>query len=332
MRPMMHRPRPSLHIALAVCAGAFVPLPAAAQYVSGDVYYAATNGEIVNVTGGGDLTGQVFTDTEQYTAGQLAWAPDLSTMYLGLVNDGLVLAIDSEGGVTTFAEGLDGPTGLLMTRDQVLLVAEFNEGAITDITAGGDMTGVAPMTDGLSGPRHLAELSDGTILVADQFEDAVYDVLYPTGGTVGAPFASGLPAVRAMIATEDDTIYAGAQRLRNQVFVGAVFDITGGGDFESALPYASGQSFFSLTMSGDDRLLSGEVFGSELWDITGGGDFAAAAPFATGLPPGETSVGTVPTASAGTGGAGGAGGAGGEGAAGGDGGAGGAGGAGGGGG
>lgn len=280
---------------------------ASAQFVSGDVYYTATTGEIINVTSGGDFTGELFVDTDQYSIGQLAWSADLATMYLSLFTTGEVVAIDPAGNVTTFASGLSGPTGLLLTNDGTFLAAEFDTGEITDISGGGSMAGVAPLTTGLSGPRHLAQLSDGTVLVADQDLDAVFDALYPSGGAVGEPFAAGLIEVRAMIATDDDTIYAATREFVSEEFTGFVYDITGGGDFAAAAPFASGQSFFSLTVSGAGRLLSGELFGSVIWDITGGGDFSTSAAFATGLPEGETPLGTVPQASTGSGGAGGAG-------------------------
>lgn len=308
---------------LLVLATAQTSVSAAAQFVSGDIYYTATTGKIVNVTGGGDFTDEFFVDTGEYSIGQLAWSEDLTTMYLSLFNTGEVIAIDSTGNVTTFASGLSAPTGLLRTNDGVFLAAEFETGEITDITAGGSMAGVAPLTDGLSAPRHLAQLSDGTVLVADQDADAVYDVLYPMGGTVGPPFADGLIAVPVIIVTEDDTIYCATREFVNGEFTGFVYDITGGGDFSAASPFASGQSFFSLTVSGDGRLLSGELFGSVIWDITGGGDFSSATPFATGLPEGESPLGTVPGVETGGGGAGGSGGTGGAGASGGAGGSGG---------
>lgn len=291
---MTHR-TPRLAIAALLAATATTAATSAsAQFVVGDVFYASTTGEIFNITGGGDFTGQVWIDTTEYSVGQFAWSVDLDTMYLSLYSTNEVIAIDPQGNYTTHATGLSGPSGLLMTRDGVLLVAEFATGEITDITLGGDMTNVAPLTTGLSGPRDMTELADGTVLIADQVLDGIYDVLYPGGGTVGQPFAGGLNLVRGLTVTQNGTLYTTSEQFIQGAFQFRVFDITAGGDFTGASPFAFGRDFFSLTETPDGKLLSGELFGFDVWDITAGGDFTVATPYATGLIEGESPLDTVP--------------------------------------
>lgn len=271
-----------------------VSTSAEAQFVVGDIYYASTLGEIYNITGGGDFTGQFVLDTNQYSIGQFAWSVDLDTMYLSLYAAGQVIAIDPQGNFTTHATNLSGPSGLVMTRDGVLLVAEHDAGEITDVTNGGDMGGVLPLTTGLMGPRDMVELSDGTVLVADQVLDEIHDALYPNGGAVGQPFAEGLNLVRGLTATQSGSIYATIEVFQQGNFLHLAYDVTAGGDFMGVAPYAMGQDLFSLTESADGKLLSGELFGFVVWDITGGGDFSGATPYATGLTEGETPLDTVP--------------------------------------
>ncbi|MBT8495294.1 MAG: hypothetical protein KJO07_19765, partial [Deltaproteobacteria bacterium] len=200
--------------------------PVAAQFTPGDVFYGGSAGEIHNITGGGDFALVTpFADTGQYSASQFVWSLDLETMYVGHVQVGTVSAIDSSGTVTTFAEGIDGPTGLVMTRDGRLLVAAFNQGEIYDITAGGTLPPEQPpLVTGLNGPRSMVELADGRILVADQFANAVYDIGYPDGGAVGAPFADGHDSPRALAVAPDGTIY-----VNSDASGGSVYDITTGG-------------------------------------------------------------------------------------------------------
>lgn len=286
---------------LAAAAASSVSSSAEAQFVVGDVYYASTTGEVFDITGGGDVSGQLVFNTGEYSIGQFAWSVDLDTMYLSLYSTGEVIAVDPMGNYTTHAFNLTGPSGLLMTRDGTLLVAEHDAGEITDITIGGDMSAAPPFTDGLTGPRDMAELADGTVLVADQHLDSVFDALYPGGGTVGLPFAEGLNLVRGLTTVDNGSIYATIEVFPQGVSTFFVMDITAGGNFMAATPFAFGRDFVSLAETPDGELLSGELFGFDVWDITAGGDFSAATSYATGLIEGETPLDTVPPPACGSG-------------------------------
>lgn len=268
---------------------------AARGFVSGDVYYMGTLGQIVNVTPGGDLSGELFVDTGQYAIGQFAWSIDLNTMYVPYYVTGQVAAIDADGNVTTFATGLSGPAGMLMTREGVLLVAEHDSGEITDITAGGAFDGVPPLTDGLIGPRHLAQLPDGRVLVVDQDADEVHDTLYPTGGTVGTPWAYGFVQPITLVVAEDGTTWVATREFVMGNFTGFIYDVTGGGDLSGATPFAEGAPLLGMAFLADGTMLANELFGTVVWDVTAGGDVSATTPYATGLPAGEAMFSAVPS-------------------------------------
>lgn len=172
---------------------------ALAGYNPGDVYLASSSGDfdIYDVSAGGDVSKSVIAQSGSYSAGQLAWSIDLSVMYLGMYSTNEVIQIDSSGTVSTFAIGLSGPTGLIMLSDGTLLVAEYNSGEITDITAGGNFVLVTAMTSGFNGPRSFAELHDGTVLIGTQEDGKVWEFDPSTHAT--SSFATGLGSVRTIV-------------------------------------------------------------------------------------------------------------------------------------
>jgi glucose/arabinose dehydrogenase len=130
-----------------------------------------------NITGGGDLSAETaLANLGGATTGQVAWSRDLETAYVSVSGTGSVVAIDSSGAVSTFASGLSNPTGLILTSDDRLLVAENSTGQVTDITAGGDFTGATAFASGLSAPRNMVQLADGRILVTETGTGEVTDL------------------------------------------------------------------------------------------------------------------------------------------------------------
>jgi len=261
---------------------------ALASYSTGDVYLAAPQGkyDIYDVSAGGDVSKSVLAQAGGYNAGQLAWSTDLSTMYLSLYAANEVIAIDSSGKVSTFATGLSGPTGLIMLSDGTLLVAEYGANEVTDITAGGDFSTATALASGFRGPRNFVELVDGTVLMCAQGDGYVWEIDPASGAT--SSFATGLGSIRTITqdpVTEDIYAAGGA----------GVYDITAGGSISSADLYATGQSFFAVTIDGSGRLLAGELSGTELWDVNGGGDFSTATPWATGIHSIESALNVVPS-------------------------------------
>lgn len=291
---MTHRTPLLLASAVLIAAATGASTSAAQQFVSGDVYYMGTLGKIVNVTPGGDLSGDLFVDTGHYSIGQFAWSIDLTTMYVPYYTTGQVAAIDAAGNVNTFATGLSGPAGMLMTREGVLLVAEHDSGEVTNITAGGAFDGAPALTDGLIGPRHLAQLPDGRVLVVDQDAEEVHDTLYPTGGTVGMPWADGFVQPITLVVAADGTTFVATREFVMGSFTGFIYDVTGGGDFTGAVPFAEGAPLLGMAFMADGTMLANELFGTVVWDVTAGGDVSATTPYATGLPAGEAIFSAVP--------------------------------------
>jgi len=283
-----------LATALGTSLGLGAATASAQTFVAGDVYYAGTQGKIVNVTPGGDLTDQFLVDTKQYIIGQFAWSEDLTTMYAPYFTTGEIVAIDAEGNITPFASGLSGPTGLIRTRAGELLVAEYDSGEVTDVTAGGDMSGVMPLTEGLTGPRNLAQLPDGRVLVVDQDAGAIQDTLYPAGGTVGTAWATGLDTPLGLAVGMDQHLWVTTQEYVNGNDVGFVYDVTGGGDVSGVASFAGGAELIGIAFMVDGTMLANALFGEAVWDITSGGDVSTMTPYATGLPFGEAAFSAVP--------------------------------------
>ncbi|MEL6341644.1 MAG: DUF4215 domain-containing protein [Myxococcota bacterium] len=257
----------------------------AAAYTPGDIYLATASntGEVYNVTAGGAYSDGLVAATQYYTAGQITWSRDLSTMYISHYSDGIVTATDETGRTSVYASGLSGPTGLLVLTDGTMLVVEFNEQVVTDITGGGDVAMVPPLATGLMAPRNLIELDEGTVLVSDQGLKGVYEV--PRAGGPVVPFVVDIPGTYAMALVQnpdDGAIYVSTG--------GDVYDITTG----TPIVYTTGGSHFAMAMDGDGRLVAGALSQGDLFDITGGGDFTGASPWATGPARIESAMNSVP--------------------------------------
>ncbi|MEZ4240437.1 MAG: hypothetical protein R3F59_30640, partial [Myxococcota bacterium] len=255
-------------------------LAQAQGFTDGTLYYASQQGELYAVTEDPLPTATRFGDVGAYVAGQLAFSRDGATMYVPLPNDHTVLAVTPDGTVTPYATGLVRPLGLLVTDDGHLLVTNWDDGEVLDITGGGDVSSVAPLVTGLGWARHLLQLADGRVLVSDQQTGNLHDIAYPRGGPVGAPFATGVLGVLAIAQTPDGRIFAGGQW--------DVWDVTAGG--AAATPFTHGQELIGLAVAPDGRLIAGTYLGTVLFDVTGGGDLSSASPWLTGLPVGDTAL------------------------------------------
>ncbi len=105
-------------------------------------------------------------------------------VYVAEIDGDQVSRIDIlTGVVTVFACNLTVPTGVWFGPDGRLYCTEGN-GEVTDISAGGDMSGVTPFASGFNFPTGLAFDDDGTMYVADL--DAHFGAPpYPQGGYAG---------------------------------------------------------------------------------------------------------------------------------------------------
>ena len=247
---------------------------ASAAFQAGDVFYIGQAGTVVLATAGGNLSGQMLADAQGYVAGEIAFSADRSTMYFCMPNDGKVMAMDSSGTMQSFATGLTHPIGIAVLSDGHILATEWDAGEVTDITAGGDFTSATPLVQGLQRARHLLQRNDGTILVTDEYANEVLTLNYPATGVASTPFASSLLLVKSLAETADGKLYATTQWnvfditqgggfankpvfASGQNFMGlavdaqgkllatvlngtTVFDISAGGDFATASPWAQG--------------------------------------------------------------------------------------------
>jgi len=222
--------------------------------------------------------------------GQIAWSTDRAYAFVSQFTPDTIVRISPAGVVSGFADGIDGPTGLLVTSGGTFLAASYYDGTVYDATLGGDLSQAPVFATGFQTPRNLLELSTGEILLADQNRRAVFDI--SAGG--GADFSAAQPFAWGFITGVYDLVQAGTGRIYLSARYG-VFDITGGGDFSSATPHANGRRFIGLTVDGSGRLLASEFQTGNVFDITAAGDYTVASPVVTvtdGF--GDSALDTVP--------------------------------------
>lgn len=261
-----------------------LPTIAAAQvaWPGGHVYLASTDDGLHDVTNGGSTSVRVA--NTRYSAGQIAWSRDGSVMYVTQYGDNSIAAVTPAGEVTTFATGLSGPTGLVMTREGRLLVACFNSGGVIDATAGGDLAAAPSITD-VPTPRSMVQLASGRILVVSQ-SGSVYNLQYPAGTLTLFATVGG---------TTTDIVEDEAGRIFVSEYTGSrVVDITAGGSFAEDVAFASGHQFIGLTVDNSGRLLASAFGGHKIFDITEGGDFSQAPAYVTSLGLVESALDTAP--------------------------------------
>jgi hypothetical protein len=267
----------------------------AAGFEPGEVYWApgvcAPTCGLFDVTQGGDFQGVSALAPVSRSPGQIAWRGRPLAAYVTQFDPDTVVRVGASGAVTGFATGIDDATGLLVDRSGRVLAVSFGDGAVYDISAGGDYSTATPFAFGFDSPRNLLQLATGEILLADQspLGRAVFDITAGGDFSSATPFASGFPPDGPY-----DLVQNGAGRIFASTDAG-VFDITDGGNFSSATPHASGRVFAGLAVDGVGRLLASELESGDVYDITAGGSYAAATPFASNLDGfGDTALDTVP--------------------------------------
>src|SRR5262245_39590041 len=179
-------------------------------FTSGDVFASSnTSPNVYNVTAGGNFSGATpfATLPGTTTYGQFAWTSDLSTAYVTQYPGGTITALSSTGVATSFASGLSGPTGLILTADGRLLASEYTSGEVTNVSAGGNFTSATPFAIGLSGPRNFLQLPNGKIYVTEYNSGEVTEITAGGNFTGATPFASGLSSPSDLVRTADGKIY-----------------------------------------------------------------------------------------------------------------------------
>jgi DNA-binding beta-propeller fold protein YncE len=272
--------------------------PTAAAFTPGAVYFAPGSCTppcgLFEVTGG-DQQGSSPLATIDRAPGQIAWSTDLGSAYLTQFDADTVALISASGSVTTFATGVDGPTGVLLTEGGLLLVVSYRDDEVYEANGGGDLSAAPVFADGFGSPRNLLQLDSGEILLADQGRNTVYDISGKESFLTATPFASGLASGLPPTGPYD-LVQDGSGRIFASTD-GGVYNITGGGDFSGATPHATGQLFAGLAVDASGRLLASDFVSGDIFDITASGDYSSATPFATNLPGlGDTALDAVPGA------------------------------------
>lgn len=267
---------------VAIAAALFALAVPAAAFQGGDVYWAPGSCDsspcpMYKVDAAlGTVSPFVSIDP---APGQFAWEPDRTALYISQFDSGTVLRITTAGAVSTWATGIAGATGLLMTSGGTLLVASYYDGAVYDVTASGDYSTAAPFAYGFTTPRNLLERSNGDLLLVDQTGRAVFDISGGGDFTSAAPFAFGF-----MIG-----VYDLVEDAYGQLFLSTrlgVQDVTDGGDFSGVSPFAWGRFVVGLTVAPNGRLLAAEIETGAIYDISDGGDFSSTS--------GVTPIATIP--------------------------------------
>jgi hypothetical protein len=265
-------------------------LPSLARGLTpGEVYwvpgFSCSSCGMFEVSGGGDQQGaSPFAATER-SPGQLAWASSPVAAYLTQFDSDAVVLVDADGAVTSFATGIPGPTGIVATSAGGLLAASFWDGAVYEISAGGDFAAAQAFASGFGGPRNLLELANGEILLADQSRRAVYEISNGGDFSQADPFASGFPSGPL------DLVRDGAGRIFASTDSG-VFEILADG---SVTAHATGRAFAGLAIDAEQRLLASDLDSGAVFEITTAGDYSGASPFAWNLDGlGDSALDTVP--------------------------------------
>lgn len=100
--------------------------------------------------------------------------PD-GTIYQSSFGSDRVFAISADGTAEIVAEGIDGPTGIVVRDDGTLLVEAFNRGDIYEVRPGGEPTEFA--TDGrFRGINGMTSGPDGTLYVVNFRDGGLFSV------------------------------------------------------------------------------------------------------------------------------------------------------------
>jgi hypothetical protein len=185
----------------------------------------------------------------------------------------------SAASLTSFVAAAAIPPGIYVAEQDG---ANGNTGSIVNVAGGGDVSNATRFATNLDAPTGMCAGPGGDLYVLDLLEQQVK--IATSGGNLGnsSIFATGLAGF-SMACTSTQILVA--------IGSGNVIDITAGGDFAAATPYASGLwAVYSIAFADNGTLWAaraqsaipptpidpGKPALTEVVDITGGGDFAGA--------------------------------------------------------
>ncbi|MCA9709291.1 MAG: hypothetical protein KDK70_25840, partial [Myxococcales bacterium] len=226
----------------------------------GDVYVAEfLSGEVTIITAGGD-----FTATAPFASGLLnpvelhcspteVWVTEFE---FGPSDVTDITAGGDFTGAPAYATGLQQVVGILRDAGGTLWVSRQDLGQIIDVTAGGDLSMAAPYATGGNLTRGLTQRG-ASLYAADTGTQTVLD--WTAGGNMSLNVFAQVSGVVNVVNTD-----LGLMALSESQ--GALYDITAGGDFTVAVPFASGiqatggyGGILSTTVCGNGVIESGEA-------------------------------------------------------------------------
>ena len=120
-------------------------------------------------------------------------------LYVACMNSGTIKRVDSAGGVTTFASGLDSPVGITFDKSGNLYVANYIEkGWIAAIAPSGKVSALIPPEAGLTFPIGVVISPDKSLLVSVVGTGSIARVDPNLGIVKNASWISGLNGPRTM--------------------------------------------------------------------------------------------------------------------------------------
>ncbi len=207
--------------------------PATAQPTPGTLLFCdADNDRVHDIRDGGDFTFDVPFASFVLLVQDVCLGPN-GDLYATELISGEIQIITAGGsfnGVPPFASGLVNPGGLACSDSQIL-VAETGTGTIVDATGGGDLSASPRFAIGLPDVSDLFRDSSGTLWASTQ-DGNIWDVSAGGDFTLVPPFATGGGFLRGMGEFEGALLVADQS---NDVVV----DFTAGGNFAALPVFAS---------------------------------------------------------------------------------------------
>jgi hypothetical protein len=145
-----------------------------------------------------------------------------------------------------------------------------------DVTAGGDLQTASPLALIQRTPGQIA-WDENLLAYVTQFDSDEVVRIDASGAVV--LFATGIDGATGLLLASDGRMLAVSYN------DDVVYDITGGGNFSEATPFAVGfMNPRNLLELATGEILLADQSRHAVYDISGGGDFASATPFASWVP------------------------------------------------
>jgi cysteine-rich repeat protein len=235
----------------------------------------AASGSIVDVSSGGDFTGDPRFATGLTTPTGICIGPGGDVYAAESAGD---LHVVTAGGdfsaAVPFATGLGNAIGLYCS-DTEILVADNLNGRVVDATAGGDFASAPGFATDLDLLSHVFRAANGR-LYAQTADGDIHDVTAGGDFSLDTPVAFGPQGSGGIVERNGRLLAADGQGAQ-------VFDFTGGGSLGPQDVFASGVPANALLDVPGLGLFTAAGNGSGVFEISAGGDLSGEPPFASGV-------------------------------------------------